>query len=72
MQNQVWETDKVFGTVVAITSDWLFLELVAVSGVRLLTGTDRNGPNNRNGPGITGTDLTCYVTFSIQFGTKGC
>ena len=26
--------------------------------------TNRNGPNNRNGPGITGTDLSCTYFFS--------
>ena len=35
-----------------------------ISRVRLLTGMDRNGPNNRNGPGITGTDLTLSL-FSV-------
>ena len=27
--------------------------------------TNRNGPNNRNGPGITGTDLT-FSLFSFS------
>ena len=33
--------------------------------VRLKTGMDRNGPNNRNGPGITGTDLSFTYFFSF-------
>ena len=32
--------------------------------VRLKTGMDRKGPNNRNGPGITGTDLSFTYFFS--------
>ena len=32
--------------------------------MRLKTGMDRNGPNNRNGPGITGTDLSFTYFFS--------
>ena len=43
------------------------------AAVRLKTGMDWNGPNNRNGPGITGTDLFFplflfffyFITFNI-------
>ena len=35
-----------------------------MGSVRLKTGMDRNGPNNRNGPGITGTDLSFTYFFS--------
>ena len=34
------------------------------NSVRLKTGMDRNGPNNRNGPGITGTGLSFTYFFS--------
>ena len=39
--------------------------LISLGAVRLKTGMDRNGPNNRNGPGITGTDLSFTYFFSF-------
>ena len=39
--------------------------LSACDPVRLKTGMDRNGLNNRNGPGITGTDLSFTYFFSF-------